>query len=260
MSHSVNEIRHFWQENGYYVARGIFTTEQIGLLEADFDRIVTQIVKSGEDANIREAWSGSEMERLGGAESVVVHCCNMHCFSPQWLRALLEEKFLDVVEALIGPDIVLHHTKLFQKPAEKGSPFPMHQDWPYFPSFNDTMMAGSIHVSRATDEMGCLRVFPGTHLLGRAQQNRGQLMPGLLEKYPIEEATAVECEPGDVVFFNYLTLHGSMPNHSATTRKTVLVQMLSGNDAIDPTGPGHPNEHLTLRGWNHTLTRSKASE
>ena len=35
-------------------------------------------------------------------------------------------------ERLFGDDVILHHSKLFQKPAEQGAPFPMHQDWAYF--------------------------------------------------------------------------------------------------------------------------------
>ncbi len=58
-------------------------------------------------------------------------------------------KFLDIAEQILGPDIILHHTKLFQKPQGKGAPFPMHQDWQYFPTVKDTMIAGIIHVSEA---------------------------------------------------------------------------------------------------------------
>ena len=47
----------------------------------------------------------------------------------------------------------------------------------------------------------------------------------LLSKYPLEDSQPIEAEPGDVVFFHYFMLHGSKPNRSQQTRKTVLVQM-----------------------------------
>ena len=53
------------------------------------------------------------------------------------------------------------------KAPESGSPFPLHQDWSYFLTRRDSMIAAVIHVSEATDEMGCLRVVPGSHRLGR---------------------------------------------------------------------------------------------
>ncbi len=246
-------IKQFWDENGYYVARGVFSAKEIAVLEGDFDRIVSQMQRSGEDLNAR--WGGEEMKRLDGGQSVIFHTHNVQVFSANWLQALLQERFLDTTEAILGPDIILHHTKLFQKPGEKGAPFPMHQDWTYFPSVKDTMMAGIIHVSKATDEMGCLRVYPGTHKLGRVEGTNGVQQSELLEKYPIVGATIVECEPGDVVFFHYFTLHGSMPNRSNAVRKTVLAQMHAGDDTIEERGLGHPYARLVLRGWNYAATR-----
>ena len=73
--------------------------------------------------------------------------------------------------------------------------------------------------------------------------------------FPVEEATILEAEPGDVLFFSYFTLHGSMPNRSNQTRKSVLVQMHAGDDEIESENR-HTNVQLVLRGWNHLATRS----
>lgn len=252
----MNDIRAFYDQNGYYVARSVFSPDEIRVLETDFDRIVSQLTHGQEDVNAR--WSGPEMDRLGANSTVVLHTHNVQHYSAVWMRALMHEKFLDVAGAILGADIVLHHSKLFQKPAEKGAPFPMHQDWTYFPTLKDTMMAGIIHVSAATDEMGCFRVYPGTHKLGRIAGTSGQMPSELLAGYPIEGATPLEAQPGDVVFFHYFLLHGSLPNRSDKVRKTVLVQMHAGTDEVEE-GCKHFNAHLVLRGWNHAATRATAS-
>jgi phytanoyl-CoA hydroxylase len=251
-----NPIHAFFQENGYYVAKGVYSPEEIRELEGDFDRIVDQLDASGETVRVR--WTGEQMEKLKAENTEIVHTHNVQIFSERWHRAFLQEKFLDAASAILGPDVILHHSKLFQKPSEKGAPFPMHQDWTYFPSEKDTMMAGIIHVSKATDEMGCLRVYPGSHKLGRVGGTSGQQASGFLDQYPLEKATILEAEPGDVVFFHYFTLHGSMPNRSSKVRKTVLVQMHAGDDQIEP-GNHHPNSRLVLRGWNHRATRGEAN-
>ena len=253
----MNSIRGFYDEHGYYVARGVFSLGEVGALERDFDHIVTQLQRGSEDLNAR--WGGPEMERLGASNSVVLHTHNVQHYSAVWLRALQQDAFLNVVEALLGPDIVLHHTKLFQKPAEKGAPFPMHQDWTYFPTEKDSMMAGIIHVSAATDEMGCFRVYPGSHKLGRVAATSGQKANPFLDRYPLDGATPLEAQPGDVVFFHYFLLHGSKPNRSDRVRKTVLVQMHAGDDIVSPEGLGHPYERLVLRGWNHRASRTMAN-
>jgi ectoine hydroxylase-related dioxygenase (phytanoyl-CoA dioxygenase family) len=248
-------LRRQFEESGYCVVRGAFPPASVVQLEAEFDRIVRQVLASGEEANAR--WSGPEMERMGAASTTVLHTHNVQQYSAVWMRALLSPGFLEPAVELLGPDVVLHHTKLFQKPAETGAPFPMHQDWGYFPTVRDTMIAGVVHVSRASDEMGCLRVYPGSHKLGRLEEAMGGT-EALLRTHPIEGATPLEAEPGDVVFFHYLLVHGSLPNRSEHVRKTVLVQIHSGNDEVVP-GCTHPNERLCLAGWNHKATRGTAN-
>jgi ectoine hydroxylase-related dioxygenase (phytanoyl-CoA dioxygenase family) len=251
------EIGRKFAEDGYYVAKGVYSPKEIELLEWDFDRIVNQILASGEQVNAR--WTGPEMERMNTQNLVVLHTHNVQQFSGVWAKALFQERFLQVATDILGPDVVLHHTKLFQKPSEEGAPFPMHQDWSYFPSEKDSMIAGIIHVSEASDEMGCLRVYPGTHKLGRAGGTSGQDESELLANYPLDRALPLEAEPGDVAFFHYFTIHGSMPNRSPRTRKTVLAQLYAGNDRIEP-GNLHPDEHLVLAGWNAFATRESAGQ
>ncbi len=251
----MSDIKAFFEENGYYHAKGVFSKDEVAKLEGEFDRIVGQLVASGEKINA--TWMGPEMKRIVGKDDIIIHTHNVQQFSRLWLDAMLHDKFLGIASEILGEDIVLHHSKLFQKPSEKGSPFPMHQDWSYFPTIKDTMIAGIIHVSNATDEMGCLRVYEGSHKVGRVLGSGGQNDSDFLENYPIEGAKIVEAEAGDVLFFHYFTLHGSMPNRSTSTRKTVLTQMYSGNDRIEE-GNKHPDERLTLKGWNHYSTRDRA--
>ena len=253
----MQDIKGVFAEQGYYVARGVFSPDEVRELETDFDRIIAQLTAGKEQINAR--WGGPEMERLGAKDTVVLHTHNVQQYSAVWMRALLQPRFLDVAEAILGPDIVLHHTKLFQKPPEKGAPFPMHQDWTYFPTENDTMMAGIIHVSNATDEMGCFRLYPGSHKLGKLEGTSGQLPHDVLAQYPLENSTPVEAQPGDVLFFHYFLLHGSKPNRSKQTRKTVLVQMHEGHDTVEERGLGHPYERLVVRGWNYRASRSTAN-
>lgn len=252
----MSTIQNFFQEQGFYHARGVFSGRELELMTVDFERIVAQIRTSGEA--IDATWVGPEMEKRRQQGDVVLHTHNVQQYSAVWLRAMLQEQFLTIANELLGKDIILHHSKLFYKPAEKGSPFPMHQDWSYFPSEKDTMLAAIIHVSDATDEMGCLRVYPGSHKLGRLADSYGQIDSEVLAKYPLEGAQPVEAKAGDVVFFHYFTLHGSKPNRSPHIRKTVLVQMHGGEDRIEA-GITHPNEQLVLSGWNHHMTRSRAN-
>src|SRR5262249_14959073 len=131
----------------------------------------------------------------------------------------------DRVADLIGPNVQLHHTKLFIKPPERGAPFPMHQDCPYFPHERHTMMAAIFHFDDAPEEKGCVRVVPGSHRLGLLEHLTEGNFPLPVEQYPVPEATPVPAQAGDVLFFTYLTIHGSGVNTSDEARTTLLVQM-----------------------------------
>jgi len=252
-----DKIAQAFNEQGYFVARGLLKP-LVKRLTAEFDDIVDRLVASGEE--IDATWEGAANSRLKAKSDKILHTHNVQKYSRAWLDAFLDPGLLDVAGACMGSDnIILHHSKLFQKPAENGSPFPIHQDWPYFPTQNDSMIAGIVHVSEASDEMGCLRVHPGSHRLGRINDSNGRGSGTSLTDYPIEKAIPVECEPGDVIFFHYFTLHGSMPNRSDKTRKTVLFQIYDGEDKIE-LGNQHPDERLVLRGRNYKISRARAGE
>ncbi len=254
-SKDLGQVAAQFKEDGYYVAKGVFAPSEVEALEAEFDWIVNRISGTGEEVNAR--WGGPEMESMNVAKTVVLHTHNVQQYSATWAKGLYQDSFLEYGSQILGDDIVLHHSKLFQKPSEEGAPFPVHQDWTYFPTEQDTMIAAIIHVSEATDEMGCLRVYPGSHRFGRVSDSSGTVNSELLASHPLSGALPLEAEPGDVVFFSYFTLHGSMPNRSPKTRKTVLVQMYSGRDRIEE-GNGHPDERLVLKGRNWHSTRSRA--
>ncbi len=252
---STRSVRAFFNKNGYYHARGVFSPAEMKVLRREFDRVVAQLEHDGDGLKVR--WTGERQEKTAG-NATFTHTHNIQCFSAAWLQAMYAERFLDLTEAILGPDIVLHHSKLFQKPAENGMPFSMHQDWSYFPTVKDSMIAAVIHVSQTTDHMGCFRLFPGTHKLGRIPHSGGQEPCAALDAYPLDNSIPIEGEPGDVLFFHYFLIHGSKHNRSNRLRKSVLVQMHAGDDQIEP-GNTHPDSRLTLRGWNHRMTRELAN-
>jgi phytanoyl-CoA hydroxylase len=252
----VASIESSFSDNGYYLAPAVFSGKLLDEMETEFDRIVEQLHRSGEDINAR--WQGTDMDKLDGGSSEIIHTHNVQRYSAIWLRAFQQPNFLDIAEQILGPDIVLHHSKLFQKPPKHGSPFPIHQDFGYFPTEKDSMIAAIIFISDADDASGGLRIYPGSHKLGRMENSLGMEPSEELQKYPLGKATPVSAKRGDVLFFHYFTLHGSPPNTSDEYRKTVLVQMHAGDDRVIENEIKHSNESLVLRGWNHHMTREKA--
>ena len=242
---------------GFALEKGVFSSNQISALEAEFDRIISQIQFSGEPINAR--WGSELTQHIENPDSAVIHTHNVQSYSSIMTEMVQHKTLLDLSESLIGPDIILHHTKLFLKPIKKGSAFPLHQDWSYFPTKKSSMIAAVIHLSDSTEKMGRFRVIPESHKLGKIENSNGHSrVPEIHDNYTLDSAEPVEAKRGDILFFHCCTIHGSMPNLSDKPRKTILVQLYSGKDKVLDNNQ-HTNIQLVLRGWNHHATRNSVS-
>jgi phytanoyl-CoA hydroxylase len=217
----------FYQENGYVLVKGLFTREEAAAFRQEAHDLIDRLRQT---RDVEATW-GSAKE-VTATKTSLLHCHDVQFQSARLTKLLVDDRFTAAASDLMRtPNVQLHHNKLFIKPPEKGSPFPMHQDRPFFPHDKDTMIAGIIHFDDAPLEKGCVRVVPGSHKLGAIEhvQEGGWHLP--LDKYPLESSVACEAEAGDVLFFSYLTIHGSGVNVSNEARTTLLVQM---RDPLDP--------------------------
>ena len=250
----MSAIRQQFEDQGYYFAPAVFAADEIAALTTEFDKVVAQLNASDEDANGR--WTSEALDAVEGErKTTITHSHMIHRYSAKWAQAMYHEGFLGVAREILGDDIVLHHNKLFHKPPKRGSGFPVHQDWSYFPTEQDSMIAAIIHLTDATDEMGCVRVFPESHKLGKLPDSDGTVPNDLIANdYKLEDGVPMQAKAGDVLFFHYTTLHGSKPNVSDRDRKTVLFQMHAGADRVIPNA--HPYDQTVLSGMNPHMTRA----
>ena len=243
-----------FKEKGYCLEKAVFSSEATATLASEFDQIIAQLKKSGE--NINASWGSELTKDIEQADMEVIHTHNLQSYSAEMLKMMQNKNLLDAAEKIIGPDIILHHSKLFLKPPDKGSAFPLHQDWSYFPTEKCSMIAAVVHLTDSDERMGCLRIVPGSHKLGQLEKTDGHtFVKGVHDRYRLEDADPITAGPGDVVFFHCCSLHGSMQNISEKPRKTILIQLYSGTDRVVD-GNRHTNVQLVLRGRNYFATRS----
>jgi ectoine hydroxylase-related dioxygenase (phytanoyl-CoA dioxygenase family) len=243
----------FYRHNGYVLARGVFRSEEVATMQREIEALFERAEAAGR--NVEATWSGEwrEAAGIGGATATATKVDSIHNLqnhSALFTRLLVDPRLTDRAAQLIGPNIQLHHTKLHNKPPAIGSPFPMHQDYPYFPHEADSMIAAVLHVDDATVENGCLCVVPGSHKLGPIQHRHEGSFYLPLDEWPQERAVAVEATAGDVLFFGYCMVHGSYVNRSDRSRRILLVQMRSPSD--HPLNNAHrsPGQGTMLRGIN----------
>ena len=245
--------RSFYEEQGYLLVEGQFPAEEARSFREEAHALIERLTQY---ADINPTW-GSARQIAEGTK--LLHCHNVQFYSAVFTRLLVDERLTGPAADLIGsPNVQLHHNKLFIKPPEKGSPFPMHQDYPYFPHARHSMMAAIIHFDDAPLEKGCVRVVPGSHKRGPIEHNSqgGYHLP--FDQYPLESSVPCPARAGDVLFFNYLTIHGSGVNLSQEARTTLLVQMRDPEDK--PTVDTHQSrgQGMMLRGYDPTALPPEA--
>jgi phytanoyl-CoA hydroxylase len=218
----------FYRSSGYVLAERVFSAEEAAYLRAEAQALMQRLLETGVAGTSFQGWGSAA--KVTDLPRELLHCHNVQFHSAAFARLIVDPRFTDRVADLIGPNVQLHHTKLFIKPPEKGAPFPMHQDYPYFPHEKHTMMAAILHFDDAPLEKGCVRVVPGSHKLGPLDHLKegGHHLP--VEQYPVSEAVPIPAKAGDVLFFTYMTIHGSGVNASEDARTTLLVQMRDPTD------------------------------
>jgi ectoine hydroxylase-related dioxygenase (phytanoyl-CoA dioxygenase family) len=209
----------FYRDNGYLLARGVFDAAEVDDMRDAIARILENV--GGTEHDRSHTWSGVDQSlQLKGFHDLAYH-------DAVFTRMVAHPRIVGVLTDLIGPNVQLHHSKMLVKPPEQGAPFPMHQDYPYFPHERHTVLAASVHLDETDEENGCLHVVPGSHKLGPLEAHGDSHTVD----HPLESGTPCPAAPGDVLFFNYLTIHGSGVNRSARTRRNVLFQY---RDPADP--------------------------
>jgi phytanoyl-CoA hydroxylase len=243
----------FYRDNGFVLVKGLFTKTESAAYRQECHALAERLARH---KNIDATWDAARDVVAAAKKTVVQHCHDVQFYSAAFSRMIVDDRFTGAAADILGtPNVQLHHTKMFIKPPERGSPFPMHQDIPYFPHDHHSMIAAIIHFDDAPIEKGCVRVYPGSHKLGPLPHEAGGGHHLDWKKWSIDNATPCPAEAGDVLFFSYLTIHGSSLNVSKEARTTVLVQLR------DPEDPPTEQVHLSrgqgmmLRGIDPTAAK-----
>lgn len=241
-----NEQITAYNDDGYLVLRGVFPRDEMAELRREAHALIERLTRQHD---VDATW-GSARGLGDGRRTQLLHCHDTQFQSAAFSRLLVDPRLVDPVADLIGPNVQLHHNKLFIKPPEKGSPFPMHQDHPFFPHERHTMLAAIVHFDDAPLAKGCVRVVPGSHRNGPLEHDPEGSFHLPLDQYPLESSVPIEAQAGDVLIFSYLTIHGSGVNESDEARTTLLVQMRAPDDR--PTTDGHRSrgQGMMLRGFD----------
>ena len=157
-----------------------------------------------------------------------------------WLEFAVLPEILDIVEQLIGPDIIVWSSALFCKSPIRGKSTPWHQDaqyWPIRPLETTTVW---IAIDTATRENGCLRVVPGSHRNKEIFRHSLNESDQLVLNQELHSSVQEQITPTDVIldrgmfsFHDAYMIHGAEPNNSGKRRAGLTFRYMPASSHFD---------------------------
>lgn len=143
-----------------------------------------------------------------------------------WMDELVRHpRVLDAVESLIGPDILIYHLTSWLKEPNEPSHVSWHQDGTYFGLEPYEQITAWIALTDATEDMGCVKIIPGSQVIGQRPHkdvpapgnllSRGQTID---HKLNYTEYTTMPLNSGSISLHHTHIVHSSDPNRTDRRR------------------------------------------
>ncbi|HEV8560491.1 MAG TPA: phytanoyl-CoA dioxygenase family protein [Actinophytocola sp.] len=231
---SANDLD-FYRKNGYLKHDRLLRPDRFEALKAHFERKLAELPEGERPENMDVP----------------------HFSDPELFHWLLDEDVLDLIEAIIGPDIAVFSSHFFCKPAGDGKSVPWHQD-AYF--WRETIEPASraitvwLALDPSTQDNGCMRVIPGSHLADatryRDVNNAESVFDEELDPAQVEQdrAVPVELMPNQCSVHSGTLVHGSHINASTMRRCAYTMRYMPTTVRFNHERLGHKHAVFLARG------------
>ncbi|MEM8700720.1 MAG: phytanoyl-CoA dioxygenase family protein [Pseudomonadota bacterium] len=215
-----------YRQNGFVAGLPVFSAAEVALLRRQID-----------------ALEADHSEGAGGHDLSQFFRVNGHIVIPMLAEAARTPAILDVVESVLGPDLLAWSVELFIKEPGSRKTVSWHQDITYWGmGETDDEVTAWIALSNVSVEAGCMRFIPGSHKGCIADHedtfdadnllSRGQAIAG------VDEAKAVHgpLQPGQMSLHHGRCFHASGANNSTDRRIGLAIRYVT--PAVRDHAPG----------------------
>jgi phytanoyl-CoA hydroxylase len=229
-----------YKEHGAIIVRGLMSP-YVNHIRQDIEACATEAIALLPQAvKVPEGWLTPDHTlwlpapaNFSRDKQIMVLGCNYKNSAASFMSAIAP-KLLDIVEAIVGPDVELFMDGqcLYKEPVG-GHAKNLHQDAAYFEHRFEGPV-GVLNYCVDTDlSNGALHVIPGTHRLGVLDHVDTSSHLGLDEKtWPWERALPLTGKAGDAIFFHVKTVHGSKSNSSNSSRPVMIHRYRRADDYV----------------------------
>jgi non-haem Fe2+, alpha-ketoglutarate-dependent halogenase len=144
----------------------------------------------------------------------------------KWMDEIAhDERVLDAVEDIIGPDILLYNISVWIKNARDSAYVGWHQDSLYFPLEPAVQITAWVALTDSVAENGNVKYLPGSQKLGllkHGEQPQGGSMLSkgqhIVAPLVTDNVKSISLQPGEMSLHHTNVVHYSEPNHSNRRR------------------------------------------
>ena len=201
----------------------ILTQEQIDQYWRDGCVFPVRVMSEADAKAIRARLEAFEKETGGPLKGSLRHKSHL-LFS--WLGDLVrQEKIVDAIEDLYGPNLLCWTTNFFIKEAHNPAFVSWHQDSTYWGLDRPDVVTAWIALTESNEANGAMGFIPGTHTSDQiphrdtfAKDNlltRGQEVAVDVDE---KKAVTITLKPGEMSLHHVRLVHGSPPNPSNDRR------------------------------------------
>lgn len=219
---SPDEIERYRNE-GYLIPNFRLTEEKLGRIREAYERLLA--AHSGDPDFSPDFILGPHMTSGYGVKG-----------DPAWLEFARDPELLDMLEQLMGPDIILWGVTIFGKPAGVGKATPWHQDGDYYPIEPLETTTIWISLDGSYPENGCMKMIPGSHRERRVFKHHWEEKPDQTlaqvideDQVDLSQAADIVLEPGQISIHDVYMVHGSQPNSSDKRRMGLVLRYMPGH-------------------------------
>jgi ectoine hydroxylase-related dioxygenase (phytanoyl-CoA dioxygenase family) len=241
------DVAEAYRRDGYVACEGLLDAGEVEALR----RETVAIVRGERGDIVGRAPDDDRGDDELMAEIIAVHF--PHKISPLMRAAMFHPKVVEVLRAIIGPDVKSMQTMLFVKAVgQPGQAW--HQDEHFIPTRDRSLCGAWIALDDATIENGCMWMHPGSQEPGVLYPMRphGEDRFDSADEvhghpYAREGGVPVELKAGGVAFFNGYVLHRSLPNRARAGFRRALVTHYMSARSLLPWAMGAPSAREDVR-------------
>lgn len=148
-------------------------------------------------------------------------------------RLVRNERILDAVEDILGPNILCWTTNFFIKEPHSPGFVSWHQDAAYWGLDPEEVVTAWVALSPSNEVSGCMKVIPGTHRESHIPHvdtfdannllTRGQEIAVAVDD---SKAVSMPLLPGEISLHHIKLVHGSAPNRSDERRIGLAIRYI----------------------------------